>query len=390
VRLSNAQLAELLARAADGEPESSHRRRALQRASRAAFHWPEEAWSLVDEDRSLTELRSVGPWVAAMIGGWLDPDADVMPLEPPEIRRGFLTRAEALATLAGNERWREDLRADLQMHTTYSDGRNSLREMASEAAAFGYAHVAITDHSKGLPIALGMDETRLSAQGQDIRLLNEELARSGAGLRALRSIEMNLTPEGQGDMDPEALSRLDLVLGAFHSKLRLAEDQTDRYLAAIRNPTVHVLAHPRGRRFNVRQGLRADWDRVFAEAAELDKALEVDAFPDRQDLDGELLRAAGAAGVRISIGTDAHSTAELRYMEFGVAAVIRAGISRERILNYLSVDELRRGRRRSGGPRRPRPKVRAGRPRHTLGPNRGIQGAARKCRRKGRRRSANR
>jgi DNA polymerase (family 10) len=340
MRLSNAQIAELLARAAEDEPEGSNRRRALQRASRAAFHWTEEAWSLIDADRPLAELRSVGPWIGGVIGEWLDPEADLSPPEPPEIRRGFLTLAEARATLAENEGWREVLRADLQMHTTYSDGRNSLREMASEAASYGYSHVAITDHSKGLPIAHGMDEARLGVQGEDIRRLNEELERSGTGLRALRSIEMNLTPEGEGDMDPAALGRLDLVLGAFHSKLRLVEDQTDRYLAALRNPTVHVLAHPRGRRFNVRPGLRADWPRVFAEAAALDKALEVDAFPDRQDLDVELLRAAGGAGVRISIGTDAHSTAELRHIEFGVAAVIRAGIPRGRILNYLPLDEL--------------------------------------------------
>jgi DNA polymerase (family 10) len=338
--LSNAQLAELLAKAAEAEAEGTNRRKALQRASRAAFFWPEEAWSLLDHERPLTELRSVGPWLAGVIGGWLDPTADVSPPAPPEIRRGFLTLSEARATLAANDWWREALRADLQMHTTYSDGRNSLREMATEAAGYGYGHVAITDHSKGLPIAHGMDEARLATQGADIRLLNEELERSGAAFRVLHAIEMNLSPDGEGDMDPEALGRLDLVLGAFHSKLRLADDQTERYLAALRNPMVHVLAHPRGRRFNARLGLRADWSRVFAEAAALDKALEVDGYPDRQDLDVELLATAGDARVRISIGTDAHSVEELRYIEYGVAAVIRAGIPRERILNFLSLDDL--------------------------------------------------
>jgi DNA polymerase (family 10) len=340
VRLTNAPRAELLARAAETEAEGTNRRKALQRASRAAFFWPEEAWSLHEEERPLTDLRSVGPWLAGVMGGWLDPEADVGPPEPPEIRRGFLTLSEARATLAENDWWREALRADLQMHTTYSDGRNSLREMATEAAGYGYGHVAVTDHSKGLPITHGMDEARLSAQGDDVRRVNEELERSGAALRVLHSIEMNLSPEGEGDMDPHALRRLDLVLGAFHSKLRVAEDQTERYLAAVRNRSVHVLAHPRGRRFNVRLGLRADWSRVFAEAAELDKALEVDGYPDRQDLDVELLAAAGNTGVRISIGTDAHSIEELRYIEFGVAAVIRAGIPRDRVLNFLSRDEL--------------------------------------------------
>jgi DNA polymerase (family 10) len=130
------------------------------------------------------------------------------------------------------------------------------------------------------------------------------------------------------------------VLGAFHSKLRALDDQTERYLAALRNPAVHVLAHPRGRRFNVRLGLHADWPRVFEEAAGLHKALEIDAYPDRQDLDVELLSLARESGVWISIGTDAHSTAELMFMEFGLAAAIRAGIPQERILNFMSREDL--------------------------------------------------
>lgn len=337
VRLTNGQLAELLARTAEGEPEGTNRRKALQRAARSAFFWPEEAGSVLDQGRSLTDLRSVGPWLAGVIGGWLDSDADVEPPEPPEIRRGFLTLAEARSILVAEL---PPIKADLQMHTTYSDGRNTLREMVAEAATYAYGHVAVTDHSKGLPIARGMDEEKLAAQGEDIELLNGELERSGTGLRVLRAIEMNITPEGEGDMDPAALARLDLVLGAFHSKLRVTEDQTERYLAALRNPTVRVLAHPRGRRFNVRPGLRADWPRVFAEAAALDKALEVDAYPDRQDLDVELLALAREAGVRISIGTDAHSTGELRFIEFGLAAVVRAGIPWESLLNAMSVDQL--------------------------------------------------
>jgi histidinol phosphatase-like PHP family hydrolase len=165
---------------------------------------------------------------------------------------------------------------------------------------------------------------------------------------------MNLSPQGEGDMDAEALATLDLVLGAFHSKLRTVEDQTDRYLAALHNPTVHVLAHPRGRKFNLREGLRCDWSRVFAAAAELDVAVEIDAFPDRQDLNVELLTLARDAGPWISIGTDAHHPEELRFMEFGLAAAIRAGITRDRVLNFLPRDQLQSWARettgRRGGP----------------------------------------
>jgi DNA polymerase (family 10) len=287
----------------------------------------------------VTELTSVGPWLAGRIVAWLDDPPDVP--DPPPLRRGFLTLAEVRTTLAENPDWRPPaLRADLQMHTTYSDGKATLPEMVSEARTYGYEHVAITDHSKGLPIARGMDEARLTAQGYEIGRLNEELEKSGEDFRILRAIEMNISPEGDGDMDVEALNALDLVLGAFHSRLRVTDDQTDRYVAALRNPTLNVLAHPRGRRFGVRLGLQANWARVFEAAVEQDKALEIDGFPDRQDLDVELLEGAREAGVRISIGTDAHRTAELRFMEYGLAAAIRAGIPRERILNYMPRDEL--------------------------------------------------
>jgi len=336
--LTNAQLAELLARMAEDEP-TAHRQKALQRAARSAYQWPEEASSLLDEGRSLTELRAVGPWLARVIET-LSNDPAVEPPPPPELRRDFLTLAEVRRTLAANPDRLPALRGDLQSHTTYSDGKASLREMAGAAAALGYEYQAVTDHSKGLPIARGMHEARLGEQGQDIAAANAELAASGSSLRIVHGIEMNLSPDGEGDMEPEALARLDLVLGAFHSQLRVTEDQTERYLKALRNPTVNVLAHPRGRRFNVRLGLGADWARVFEEAARLDRAVEIDAHLDRQDLNVELLRLAREAGTRISIGTDAHSVRELGFMEFGVAAAIRAGIAPERILNCMAADEL--------------------------------------------------
>jgi histidinol phosphatase-like PHP family hydrolase len=270
---------------------------------------------------------------------WLESPPDEVP-EPPDLRRGFLTLSQVRATLADHPGWVEGIRGDLQMHTTHSDGKNTLREMAGAAAAQGYEYAAITDHSKGLPIARGMDEERLARLGQEIAEVNRELEAAGSQLHLLRSIEMNLSPAGEGDMEPEALATLDLVLGAFHSKLRETEDQTERYLAAVRNPHVHVLAHPRGRMYGRRVGLRAAWSRVFEEVARLGKAVEVDANPNRQDLDVELLQLAREAGCRISIGTDAHSIGELEFMEFGLAAVARAGIPKERILNFLPLDDL--------------------------------------------------
>jgi DNA polymerase (family 10) len=341
VPLTNGQLAELLARTAEDEAPGTNRYKALIRASRAALFWPEEAFALIEADRPLVELRAVGPWLADVIGTWLTADEPPEVPDPPEVRRGFLTLADVRATLADHLEWLGTLRSDLQMHTTYSDGRASLREMAMACAKdHRYQHVLITDHSKGLPIAHGMDEARLAEEVQDIDQVNHELDAEGIRLRVLRGLEMNLSPEGEGDMDPAALRTLDVVLGAFHSKLRLKEDQTDRYVAALRNPDIHVLAHPRGRRWGVREGLRADWPRVFDEATKQGKALEIDAHPDRQDLDVELLEVARDAGTWISIGTDAHHPRELAQMEFGLAAAIRASIPRERILNFLGADDL--------------------------------------------------
>ena len=162
----------------------------------------------------------------------------------------------------------------------------------------------------------------------------------GSGPLVLRGIEMDLTPKGAGDMDPAVLARLDLVLGAFHSKLRLRDDQTERYLRGLENPDIHVLAHPRGRIYNFRAGLSCDWERVARHAVETGTALEIDAYPDRQDLDVERLRIVAAEGAWVSIGTDAHTPAELVFLEIGVAAAILAGIPRGRVLNLLSARDL--------------------------------------------------
>jgi histidinol phosphatase-like PHP family hydrolase len=153
---------------------------------------------------------------------------------------------------------------------------------------------------------------------------------------------LNLNPAGNGDMDADAVSRLDVVLGCFHSALRKKEDQTERYLAALRNPTLQILGHPRGRIYNFRLGLSCDWRRVFDLAADLDKAVEIDAYPDRQDLSGDLVRLAAKAGCRISIGTDSHGPSQLRFIEFGLASALSAGIERDRILNFMNAEELLR------------------------------------------------
>ncbi len=336
--LSNTNVAELLSQQA--ERETGIFSRAFRRAARSAFLWPEEVADLVVQNRSLTELRSVGPFIEKQIRNWIDkPPRRAKTV--PAIRQDFISLAEARRLLAARPRWRSKIRGDLQMHTRWSDGSGTVAEMAGVAANRSYEYIAITDHSKTLKIAGGIDERALKRQGVEIAKVNVALSKSAAHVTVLRSIEMNLNPRGEGDMSPDSLRSLDLVLGSFHSALRTTEDQTERYLAALRNPHIHILGHPRGRIYNFRIGLKADWPRVFAEAAKLDKALEIDCYPDRQDLNVALLKIAREHGTRISLGTDAHHGWQLEFIDLGLAAALRAKISADRIVNFMSLLELK-------------------------------------------------
>jgi histidinol phosphatase-like PHP family hydrolase len=334
--LKNSDIAELLAR--ESEDASRFVQKALRRAARLSFIWPEEAAALLAEKRSLTELPGVGPHLERIIRGWIESPPPI-PKAPP-IRSDFITLPEARAVLAKKRDWAKQLRGDLQMHTEWSDGSGTVRQMADEALARGYDYIAITDHTQGLKIAGGINESELRQQGKEIKTVNNDLAGTGKQLTVLRSTEMNLNPRGEGDMDSAALAELDIVLGSFHSALRGKEDQTERYLSALRNPDVQILGHPRGRIYNYRGGLNADWPRVFAEAAALDKAVEIDAYPDRQDLSVKLLKLARAAGCRVSIGTDAHHPPQLGFIELGLAAAVLAKIPAERIINFYSREDL--------------------------------------------------
>jgi histidinol phosphatase-like PHP family hydrolase len=334
--LSNRQIAELLA--VRGEAEESYKRKAYLRAAHAAFMWPVEAAELVRENRSLTELIGIGPSLAKTVTGWIENPPELPPTSP--LRKNFLTLTEARAVIDSRPDWRTKVKGDLQMHTTWSDGAGSVRDMAEAAMARGYEYIAITDHTKGLKIAGGIDEIELAKQAREIDALNAELVSAKKNFRVLKSVELNLSPSGEGDLKCDFLDGLDIVLGSFHSQLRVKEDQTDRYIAALENPCVQILGHPRGRVYNYRIGLKADWGRVFARAAELDKAVEIDAYSDRQDLDVELLQIAKREGVRISFGSDSHHPWQLVFLDLALAAAILAGIPEERIINFMPTAEL--------------------------------------------------
>jgi putative hydrolase len=332
--LTNGDIAELLALEAEKAAEAI-KGKALRKASRAAFMWPIECADLLEQDRLLTELNGVGPYISRLIQGWMADPPEIP--ERPGVRKDFLTLTEAHKILAQNPKWKAGYKGDLQMHTAWSDGSGSVLDMARAAIERGYSYIGITDHSKGLKIAGGINEDEVARQGEEIDAANAALD----GFTILKSIELNLSPSGAADLDEKALRKLDLVVGSFHSALRRLEDQTGRYMAALENDCVHILGHPRGRVYNYRLGLSADWPRVFDRAAELGKVIEVDAYSDRQDLNYELLLLAKKAGCLISIDTDAHHPEQLDFVDLGLAAALKAGVSPKNIINFKDVKKLR-------------------------------------------------
>jgi len=210
--LDNGDIAELLAREA----------MAFKRTCGEAFLWTEVATDLKTTGRSLTELRGGGPSIARMIHRWIE--APPPSLKPPELRAEFLTMARAHRVPKKNPQWRANLKGDLQMHTTGSDGSGSVADMAAQGIERGYEYIAITDLTKGLKIANGQDERRLKVQGKEIASVNQGFRKSGIAFTVLRSTEVNLSPVGEVDLDASTLAELDIVLGSFHSALRRADD----------------------------------------------------------------------------------------------------------------------------------------------------------------------
>jgi putative hydrolase len=256
------------------------------------------------------------------------------------LRGHFLSRAQVIAALS-NPRLRgprlADYRGDLQMHSVWSDGSQTLEDIISAGIARGYAYSAVTDHSYGLPIAGGVSMNELAAQHREIDRLNQAYA---GRFRLLKGIEANVRADGSVDMTDEELRQLEIVVAAPHSALRSPADQTDRMVRAVTAPGVHILGHPRGRKYGARSGVAADWDTVFAAAARTKVAIEIDGDPSRQDVDHTLAKRAVKAGCLIAIDSDAHSTAELRYSETAIAHARLAGVPRDRVINCWPLDRL--------------------------------------------------
>jgi DNA polymerase (family 10) len=256
---------------------------------------------------------------------------------PPELREnsGELEAAvqgtlPSLVTLA-------DVRGDIHMHTNETDGKATLREMAEAAAALGYEYIAITDHSKALAMANGLDEQRVVAFAKQVRELNRE----GLPLHVFSGLECDILRDGAMDISEDALAELDMVIGSVHSFFNLeSEEMTDRLLHALDSPSLRIFGHITGRLLLSRESYPFDFERVAARAAEKRVWFEINASPERLDLPAHLVRSARRKGCRFTISTDAHRQSHLGNMRFGVTTARRGWLEKENVMNTRSLQDF--------------------------------------------------
>lgn len=229
----------------------------------------------------------------------------------------------------------EDIKGDIHMHTVYSDGAFSIREMVEACIEKGYGYIVITDHSKSLRVANGLDEKRLMAQLEEIRAINEEYDE----IDVYSGTEMDILKDGTLDYSDDILKELDYVIAAIHSSFQQTEEEImHRLESACRNPYVRHIAHPTGRLIGRREGYPVDMDRLISLAAETGTALEVNANPMRLDLSAEAIR---HKDVMLSVNTDAHHTDHLDFMKYGVATLQKGLIRKDQVINTMTREDFR-------------------------------------------------
>jgi DNA polymerase (family 10) len=257
-----------------------------------------------------------------------------LPFIPPELRED---RGEIEAAVLPDLIRLEDMRGDLHMHSTWSDGRASLEDMLIGCVDRGYDYFAITDHSKALAMAGGLDAKKLMRQWVEV----EEVAARNPEIRLLRGMEVDILGDGQLDLEEELLAELDIVLIAVHSRFNLPEaEQTERVVKALQHPDVNILVHPTGRLLNRRGPIALDLNAVLECAADFGVAVELNSHPDRLDLSDENLMLAKERGLKVVISTDAHRVPDLGLLPYGVAQARRAWLEKGDVLNTLSCEEM--------------------------------------------------
>jgi histidinol phosphatase-like PHP family hydrolase len=255
------------------------------------------------------------------------------------VRTGYLSRAEIVETLAlGPEDLHpQRLRGACHWHTRDSDGKASLETMARACMRRGFAWSMVTDHSRGLEVASGLDAEGVRLQKRRIDRWSD-LNRDDH--RLFQGLEVEVLEDGTLDVPKGERLEVDCVIAAVHSCFDPDRDQTERLIRAVSTPEVHILAHPRGRHFHHRPGLRARWEKVFSTCADAGVAVEINGFPRRQDLDPDLARLAVEAGCELILASDAHAVPHLDFDAYACAIAMRAEIPRERILNVCHADEF--------------------------------------------------
>ncbi|WP_408007143.1 DNA polymerase/3'-5' exonuclease PolX [Pseudalkalibacillus sp. A8] len=255
---------------------------------------------------------------------------------PPQVRQGrnelelFKNKVDYLK--------QEDIKSDLHMHTTWSDGANSIVEMAEAARSRGYSYIVITDHSQFLRVANGLTPERIKEQQAEIRRVNEKWD----DFTILSGIEMDILPDGSLDYEDAVLAELDFVIASIHSSFSQSEEKImKRFETAFNNPHVDLIAHPTGRIIGRRKGYAVDFERLIEMAAETNTALELNANPNRLDLAPKWLEKAEEQGVKLSINTDAHVRETLEHMDIGVCVGQQALLRKENVLNAYSLEEFR-------------------------------------------------
>jgi len=260
-----------------------------------------------------------------------------VPWMPPELREN---QGEIDAAIRGKlPKLIElgDIRGDLHVHTNWTDGSNTIEEMADAAEKMGYEYICITDHSKSTTVANGMNEERLLEYIDEIR----NVAKSRKGIKVLAGSEVDITADGELDYSDEYLKRLDIVNASIHSRFKSdKKEMTERVLTAFTNRRLKIFCHPTGRLIHQREPYEIDLERVFEEAAQRGIAIEVDSIPDRLDLNGQNVRRAIEMGVKIVIDSDAHETEGLRFMGLGVATARRGWAEKKDVINALPFKEL--------------------------------------------------
>jgi len=260
-----------------------------------------------------------------------------MEFVPPELR-------ENTGEIAVAEKYKlpklielQDMKGDLQMHTTASDGKNTIEEMAAAARELGHEYIAITDHSKAVTVANGLDEKRMAAHIKKLRAADEK----GLGIRVLAGSEVDILKDGSLDYSDEILAQLDVVVCSIHSYFNLDRAaMTERMLAAIENPYTQIIGHPTGRLLLKREGIDYDMEKVLDACAKHGVVMECNSYPDRLDLKDVYLRMCKERGVKVVISTDSHVASNLSFIRYGVVMARRGWLEKKDVINTLPTREF--------------------------------------------------